>query len=151
MRDTPTWLTPVGIRPQPAAWFARDSYQSGAAPQKPEIFSRQPATGNRPPRPGHKRNFATIVTEPSIPDILVVGDKVIAMERTEFEPFGEKVKLPESAAVRGTVSGWLLWTGSGLFWILAGTIVIARAIYFDPRILDGFGHAVALLRGVFTG
>jgi hypothetical protein len=72
------------------------------------------------------------------------------MERTEFEPFGEQIKLPESA-VHGTVSGWLLWIGSGLFWILAGTIVIARAIYFDPGILDGLEHVVTLLHGVPNG
>jgi hypothetical protein len=91
-----------------------------------------------------KRKFATIVAGPSIHDILL-------MERTEFEPFGEEVKLPDAAQARRAVSGWLLWTGSGLFWILAGTIVIARAIYFDPRIFDGFEHVVALWRGVPHG
>jgi hypothetical protein len=70
------------------------------------------------------------------------------MERTEFEPFGEQIKLPESAKEQGTLSGWLLWIGSGLFWILAGTIVIARAIYFDPGILDGFEYVVTRLHGV---
>jgi hypothetical protein len=72
------------------------------------------------------------------------------VERTEFEPFGEVVELPESAAA-GTVSGWLVWTGSGLFWILAGTIVIARAIYFDPGIFDGFEHVGTLFLGVPNG
>jgi hypothetical protein len=41
--------------------------------------------------------------------------------------------------------------GAGVFWTLAGTIVIARAIYFDPGIFDGFAHAVAFLQGVPKG
>jgi hypothetical protein len=73
------------------------------------------------------------------------------MERAEFEPFGEEIKLPESAEMEATSSGWLLWIGSGFFWILAGTIVIARAIYFDPSVFDGFNHFVALWHGVPNG
>jgi hypothetical protein len=73
------------------------------------------------------------------------------MERTKFEPFGEQVNLAGSAEVGGGASGWLKWIGGGLFWTLAGTIVVARAIYFDPGIFDGFAHVVAFLQGVPKG
>jgi hypothetical protein len=73
------------------------------------------------------------------------------MERAKFEPFGEEIKLPESAEVGASSSGSLLWIGSGLFWILAGTIVIARAIYFDPSVFDRLNHIVTLWHGVPNG
>jgi len=73
------------------------------------------------------------------------------MERTEFEPFGEEIKLSDSAQVRSNASRVLVWIGSGTFWILAGTIVIARAIYFDPRILEGFEQVISLLHSVTKG
>lgn len=73
------------------------------------------------------------------------------MERTKFEPFGEEVNLAESAGVESRASGWLMRFGTGVFWTLAGTIVVARAIYFDPGIFDGFARAVAFLHIVPKG
>ena len=73
------------------------------------------------------------------------------MERTRFEPFGKEVDLAETAEVRRSASRWLMWVGSALFWTLAGTIVAARAIYFDPGIFDGFARAVAFLHIVPKG
>ncbi|MBV9462433.1 MAG: hypothetical protein JO141_33650 [Bradyrhizobium sp.] len=73
------------------------------------------------------------------------------MERTKFEPFGEEVNLAESAEVESRASRWVMWVGSALFWTLAGTIVAARAIYFDPGIFDGFARAVAFLHIVPKG
>lgn len=73
------------------------------------------------------------------------------MNRSKFEPFGEEVDLAETAGGRSGASRWLMWIGSGLFWMLAGAIVVARAIYFDPGIFDGFAHAVAFLHGVPKG
>jgi hypothetical protein len=73
------------------------------------------------------------------------------MERTKFEPFGEQVDLADSAEVQGSASRWLMWVGSTVFWTLAGTIVVARAIYFDPGIFDGFARAVAFLHIVPKG
>ncbi len=73
------------------------------------------------------------------------------MEGTKFEPFGEQVNLVESAEVQSHASGWLMRLGTGLFWALAGTIVVARAIYFDPGIFDGFARAVAFLHVVPKG
>lgn len=73
------------------------------------------------------------------------------MERTKFEPFGEEVNLAESAEVQSGASRWLMWVGSALFWTLAGAIVVARAIYFDPGIFDGFARAVAFVHLVPKG
>jgi len=73
------------------------------------------------------------------------------MERTKFEPFGEEVNLAESAEVESRASRWVMPVGSALFWTLAGTIVVARALYFDPGIFDGFARAVAFLHIVPKG
>jgi hypothetical protein len=73
------------------------------------------------------------------------------MERTKFEPFGEEVNLAESAEAQARGSRWLMRAGAGVFWALAGTIVVARAIYFDPGIFDGFARAVAFLHIVPKG
>jgi hypothetical protein len=73
------------------------------------------------------------------------------MERSKFEPFGEEVNLADSGERLGRASGWLMGLGTGLFWALAGTIVVARAIYFDPGIFDGFARAVAFLHVVPKG
>jgi hypothetical protein len=73
------------------------------------------------------------------------------MEATKFEPFGEEVSLAESTEAPSHASGWLMRVGTGLFWALAGTIVVARAIYFDPGIFDGFARAVAFLHIVPKG
>jgi hypothetical protein len=76
---------------------------------------------------------------------------LIPMERTKFEPFGEEVDLAESGEVEGRASGWLMRLGTAVFWTLAGTIVVARAIYFDPGIFDGFARAVAFLHIIPKG
>jgi hypothetical protein len=73
------------------------------------------------------------------------------MERTKFEPFGEEVNLAETVEVSSPASRWVMRVGSTLFWTLAGTIVVARAIYFDPGIFDGFARALALLHVVPKG
>jgi hypothetical protein len=73
------------------------------------------------------------------------------MERTNFEPFGEEVDLAEPAEAPGAASAWVMRIGAGVFWTLAGTIVVARAIYFDPGIFDRFAHAVAFLQGLPNG
>jgi hypothetical protein len=65
------------------------------------------------------------------------------VERTRFEPFGEEVNLAISADAPNRASVWLMRIGSLLFWTLAGSIVVARAAYFDPGIFDAFGRAFA--------
>jgi hypothetical protein len=56
----------------------------------------------------------------------------MAMNSRDFEPFGEPVAYEESAAGDGRAAKWLMRLGTGVFWSLAGVIVVARAIYFVP-------------------
>jgi hypothetical protein len=69
----------------------------------------------------------------------------VAMDQTKFEPFGEIVQASAEAGSRTCASRWLRRGGIGLFWGLAVTIVVARGIYFEPGIFDGFGRAIAFL------
>ena len=57
-----------------------------------------------------------------------------------FEPFGETVSWRNSEA---QPSRALKWVGCGIFWLLAGTIVVARAVYFSPDIYNGFDRVIA--------
>lgn len=43
----------------------------------------------------------------------------------------------------------LLWAGQGMFWLVVGAIVLARATYFEPGIFDGFGYVVSLAERAF--
>ena len=73
------------------------------------------------------------------------------MERLRYEPFGEHL-APEGDAAPSRASKFLLWAGTGLFWSLVGTIVLARAAYFEPGFFDSFNRAVTLagrVLGVF--
>jgi hypothetical protein len=70
------------------------------------------------------------------------------MNSQGFEPFGEPVSYQEGAPKQGSASKWLMRLGAGIFWSLAGAIVIARAIYFVPGIFDGFDQAVAFLQNL---
>lgn len=68
------------------------------------------------------------------------------MERTNFEPFGEHIELRERRREQTKSSKWLLWIGSSLFWTTAVSIVVMRAIYFEPGIFDQFIRAAAFIR-----
>jgi hypothetical protein len=57
-----------------------------------------------------------------------------------FEPFGETVSWRDAQPQQ---SRTLKWAGVGIFWLLAGTIVVARAAYFNPDIYNGFDRAIA--------
>jgi hypothetical protein len=70
------------------------------------------------------------------------------MNSRDFEPFGERVSFEEGARNEGRASKWLMRLGAGIFWSLAGAIVIARAIYFVPGIFDSFDRAVAFLQNL---
>src|SRR6185437_15446449 len=127
-----------------ARYRRRPSRKQRRFAAKSEIFSPELVPGNKHPRRGRKRNFTTIAATPPISDIFGHrSQELIPMEATKFEPFGEEVNLAESAEAPSRASGWLMRLGAGLFWALAGTIVVARAIYFDPGIFDGFARAVA--------
>jgi hypothetical protein len=71
-----------------------------------------------------------------------------AMERREFEPFGEALALHDAAARPNGASKWLLRASLVAFWSLAVAVVVARAAFFDPRVFSGFEHVAALARGV---
>ena len=70
------------------------------------------------------------------------------MNSQDFEPFGEPVSFHEGGQDEARASKWLMRLGAGIFWSLAGVIVIARAIYFVPGIFDGFDRAVAFLQNL---
>lgn len=70
------------------------------------------------------------------------------MERLGFEPFGERLMPEEASRPRSRASRYLLWAGTGLFWSLVATIVLARAAFFEPGIFDGFNRVAALAKGL---
>jgi hypothetical protein len=69
------------------------------------------------------------------------------MERKEFEPFGAPIVPTGGIRAQSAASRRLTLIGSGVFWILAVTIVVARAAFFEPGIFDGFKQAVAFFHG----
>jgi hypothetical protein len=70
------------------------------------------------------------------------------MERAQYEPFGERLAPEGEAGTKTRASKLLLWTGAGLFWSLVGTIVLARAAFFEPGIYDGFSRVAALAKSL---
>ena len=69
------------------------------------------------------------------------------MERKDFEPFGAPIGPTGEVRAQSAASRRLTLIGSGVFWILAITIVVARAVFFEPGIFDGFKQAVAFFHG----
>lgn len=67
----------------------------------------------------------------------------VAMDPATFEPFGGAVPLSGEAAARARGARWLVRAGVVLFWTIAIAIVIARALWFEPALFDGFGRAIA--------
>jgi hypothetical protein len=41
-----------------------------------------------------------------------------------------------------------LWAGTGLFWSLVAGIVLARAVFFEPGVFDGFSRFAAYAKGL---
>jgi hypothetical protein len=68
------------------------------------------------------------------------------MEHAKFEPFGEPIELDEKVEPQTAASKWLMRIGAGVFWALALTIIVARGLYFEPGIFDGFGQVFAFLQ-----
>jgi hypothetical protein len=67
------------------------------------------------------------------------------MSGKNFEPFGESVDLPEGTPSQSGAARRLTAAGSSIFWLLAVTIVVARAAYFQPGLFDSFEKVVAFL------
>jgi hypothetical protein len=70
------------------------------------------------------------------------------MDRLRYEPFGERLVPEGDAWPRSRASKYLLWVGTGLFWSLVGAIVIARAVFFEPGVFDGFSRVAALAKAL---
>jgi hypothetical protein len=51
------------------------------------------------------------------------------VSKPEFDPF---TMSNDAAGSRGRASKRLMWLGASAFWLLVFTIVVARAIYFEP-------------------
>jgi hypothetical protein len=70
------------------------------------------------------------------------------MQRTTFDPYGEAIELADGTHAPSTDSRRLTHFGTGLFWVLVVAIVGARAIYFDPGMLQGAKQVVAFLESL---
>ena len=70
-----------------------------------------------------------------------------SMSPPAFDPFGEPVPSTDPVTAPKGASKRLESAGVGLFWGLVGTIVLARALYFEPGAFS-FGGALAWLQGV---
>lgn len=51
----------------------------------------------------------------------------------------------DTAIPRGRASKRLMWVGASAFWLLVFTIVVARAIYFEPGAGGDFSGIFALV------
>jgi hypothetical protein len=96
---------------------------------------------------GSKKQIASIALSAGRADICL-GNQPIgrAMDRLRYEPFGERLAREGDAAPPSRASRYLLWAGTGLFWSLVGAIVIARAVFFEPGVFDGFSRVAALVK-----
>ena len=72
------------------------------------------------------------------------------MEHMGYEPFGERLApgRGRDAEPRSPVSRYLLWAGTGLFWSLVAAIVLARAVFFEPGVFDGFSRVAAYAKAL---
>jgi hypothetical protein len=67
------------------------------------------------------------------------------MERTKFEPFGERLADREASSRSSErVSRSMLWAGSAVFWTIVAVVVVARATYFDPAVFN-FNRLAAIV------
>jgi hypothetical protein len=114
---------------------------------KEESRSATSPYGNTLPFRGSKKQIASIAPSAGNDDICP-GNQWIgrAMERLRYEPFGERLMPEGDAAPPSRASKYLLWAGTGLFWSLVGAIVIARAVFFEPGVFDGFSRVAALAK-----
>jgi len=76
------------------------------------------------------------------------------MHDTQFEPFGEPVarRLWDTPALTGHAdSGRMLRrSGVGMFWMLVAGVVVARAVYFDPSILEKLGNVAEFSKRLYA-
>ena len=70
------------------------------------------------------------------------------MERLRYEPFGERLAPEGEARPVSRASKYLLWAGTGVFWSLVATIVLARAAFFEPGVFDSFTRVAAFAKAL---
>ena len=71
------------------------------------------------------------------------------MSQRAFDPFGEPVPASHQRSPRIALRKWLKSAGTSLFCVLVARIVLALAVYFEPRNFS-FYRAVACVQGVFA-
>jgi hypothetical protein len=73
------------------------------------------------------------------------------MQEVQFDSFGEPVKTDEGRAAipQGSVSNWITYAGTGLFWFLVIVIILARAAYLDPDFAGKFSQLEAPSQTIF--
>ncbi|MCP3467842.1 hypothetical protein [Bradyrhizobium sp. CCGUVB23] len=114
-----------------------ESYRCSLLPRK-EIPAR-----------GRKKPISSIAERSANDDIPFRIQWIgLAMERANFEPFGERLAPARDDRPQSRASKYLLWTGTGLFWSLVGAIVLARAAFFEPGVFDGFSRVASLAKGL---
>lgn len=76
------------------------------------------------------------------------------MHNAQFEPFGEPVAprlwdtpAPTSQADSGRL---LRRSGVGMFWALVTGVVVARAVYFDPGLLEKLGNVAEFSKRLYA-
>lgn len=76
------------------------------------------------------------------------------MHDTQFEPFGEPVarRLWDTPSLTGRAdSGRVLRrSGVGMFWAIVTGVVVARAVYFDPGILEKLGDVAEFSKRLYA-
>lgn len=72
--------------------------------------------------------------------------RISDVDQAKYEPFGEALNVSGQAQSRSHASKVLTRVGATVFWVLAATIVVARGVYFEPGIFDGFGRVIAYLQ-----
>src|SRR5437764_915591 len=104
------------------------------------------AEGRSCQRTPPKRNSNGIATGGNFTRFKRTKRRVVHMEHAKFEPFGEPIELDGKVRPETAASKWLMRIGAGVFWALALTIIVARGVYFEPGIFDGFGQTLAFLQ-----
>jgi hypothetical protein len=99
------------------------------------------------PNPGLKRQTVSIAPSAGNDEICLADQSIgRAMERLRYEPFGEGQAPEGVTGPRSRALKYFLWTGTSLFWSLVVTIVVARAVLFEPGVFDEFSRVAALVR-----
>jgi hypothetical protein len=141
------FLLAARVESRPAAFEASKPHVTCRNTGKEESRSAAGPWRNTLPFRGSKKQIASIAPSAGNDDIYAANQQIgRAMERLRYEPFGERLAPEGEAALPSRASKYLLWAGTGLFWSLVVTIVIARAVFFEPGVFDEFSRVAALVK-----